>query len=188
MSGDDFGAFKAVRQRHMEMRFYSWPAAWIDLRSESDRLHQSYRVRTGCGWEDVVETVRIVRTPCRFCGARPYFICPGLVNGVTCRRRVAKLYGAGRYFLCRHCYHLAYASQSEAVWDRELRRADKIRHRLGGDPGAAAPFPQKPKGMRQRTYERLREQAFDAEMLAEEAFTIRTERVLARINRSKLPR
>ena len=29
-------------------------------------------------------TVRIVRVPCRFGGTRPYFICPGVVNG-TCR-------------------------------------------------------------------------------------------------------
>jgi hypothetical protein len=54
--------------------------AWIVLHTEGDRLHL-----------------------CCFGGARPYFICPGLANGVTCRRRVAKLYGAGRYFLCRHC-------------------------------------------------------------------------------------
>jgi hypothetical protein len=67
---------------------------------------------------------------------RPYFICPGVVSGVGCGRRVAKLHGPGRYFLCRHCYRLAYASQSEGGWDRALRRANKIRQCLGGDPGS----------------------------------------------------
>jgi len=156
--------------------------ASINLRAEPDRLHLSYRVRIAGGeWESIEEPVRIVRVPCRFGGARPYFICPGVVNGIACGRRVAKLHGPGRYFLCRHCYRLAHASQSEGQWDRTLRRANKIKQRLGGDPGMAAPFPPKPKGMWRRTYDRLREEAFDAEMRAEEAFEINAARLLARI-------
>jgi hypothetical protein len=163
--------------------------AWINLRAETERLHLFYRVRIGGGeWEDMAETVRIVRTPCRFGGARPYFICPGVVNGITCGRRVAKLHGPGRYFLCRYCYRLAHASQSEGAWDRALRRANKIRQRLGGDPGMAAPFPRKPKGMWRQTYERLRNQAFKAEMLADEAFALQAGRLLARIDNSKRKR
>jgi hypothetical protein len=53
--------------------------AWINLRTDDDRLHLSYRARIGGGeWENVAETVRIVRVPCRFGGPRPYFICPPL--------------------------------------------------------------------------------------------------------------
>jgi len=97
--------------------------AWIDLRAEHEWLHLTYRVRFGGGdWEDVAEVVRIVRVACRVGGTRLYFICPGIVNGIACGRRVVKLYGAGRYFLCRHCYCLAHASQSEDAWDRSLRR------------------------------------------------------------------
>ena len=116
--------------------------ALINLRAEEIRLHLSYRVRiVGGDWEDVEETVRIVRVPCRFGGTRPYFICPGVVNGIPCGRRVVKLHGPGRYFLCRHCYRLAHTSQCEGEWDRALRRANKIRMRLGGEPGMASPFP-----------------------------------------------
>jgi hypothetical protein len=156
--------------------------ASINLRAEQDRLHLTYRVRIAGGeWEDVAETVRIVPIHCRFGGMRPYFICPGVVNGIACGRRVAKLYGPGRYFLCRNCYRLAHASQSEGASDRVLRRANKIRQRLGGDPGMAAPFPPRPRRMWQRTYDRLRKQAFDAEMRADDAFAIHVERLLARI-------
>ena len=157
--------------------------ASINLRAEPDRLHLSYRVRIAGGeWESIEEPVRIVRVPCRFGGARPYFICPGVVNGIACGRRVAKLHGPGRYFLCRHCYRLAHASQGEGMWDRTLRRANKIKQRLGGDPGMAAPFPKRPKGMWWRTYERLRDKCFDAEMRADEAFAVHAERLLAHID------
>ena len=175
----------------------SWRGGWqwtqdgekvasITLRAEDDRLCLSYRIRIAGGeWEDVTEPVPIIRVPCRFGGIRPYFLCPGVVNGVACGRRVAKLYGPGRYFLCRRCYRLAYASQSEDAWDRTLRKANKIRMRLGGDPGMAAPFPERPKGMWRRTYDRLRDDAFEAEILADQAFVIRAERLLARLDRPK---
>jgi hypothetical protein len=161
-------------------------AASIMLLAEADRVILSYRVGVGGGdWEDVREPVPIVRASCRFGGSRPYFICPGVVNGVACGRRVVKLYGAGRYFLCRHCYRLAYASQSEDAFGRALRQRDKIWMQLGSEPGTASPFPARPKGMWRRSYGRLRDEAFRAQMLADEAFASRAERLLAKIDRPK---
>jgi hypothetical protein len=152
--------------------------ASIALRTEANRLRLSYRMQIGGGkWEDVEETIRIVRVPCRFGGTRPYFICPGVVNGVSCGRRVAKLHGPGRYFLCRHCYRLASASQREDRYDRALRRANNIRRRLGGDPGIVSLLPRRPKGMHERTYQHLRSKISSAEMLAEERLTILMERL-----------
>ena len=107
--------------------------AWINLRAEADHIVLSYRYRfNGGDWQDVEEPVGLVRVPCRLGGSRPYFLCPGVVNGVACGRRVAKLYGPGRYFLCRHCYGLTYTSQSEDNYGRKLRKANKIQYRPPG--------------------------------------------------------
>ena len=157
--------------------------ASINIRTEQDKLHLSYRARVGGGdWEHIVQIVRIVRAPCRFGGTRPYFLCPGVVNGIVCGRRVVKLHGPGRYFLCHRCYRLAYASQREAAWDRDQRRANKIKQRLGGDSGIFVGFPRRPKGMWTRTYERLRDRAFDADIRAEESFGLRAAELLIRID------
>ncbi|MDG4594674.1 MAG: hypothetical protein P9F75_03105 [Candidatus Contendobacter sp.] len=72
---------------------------------------------------------------------------------------MAILYG-GAIFACRHCYRLAYPSQREAPHDRAAQRANKIRARLGWEPGILnGPGWCKPKGMHQRTYERLSAEA-----------------------------
>ena len=57
--------------------------------------------------------VQLVTTPCHFGGARYWYLCPLMVNGVTCNRRVGVLYINGKYAGCRHCYDLAYYSQQK---------------------------------------------------------------------------
>ena len=159
--------------------------ALINLRAEHDRLRLTYRVRIGGGeWEDVKENIDIVHVSCRFGGSRPYFLCSGVVSGVPCGRRVAKFHGPGRYFLCRHCYRLAYSSQSEGSWDRALRRSNKIRQRLGGVPGSVKSFPERPKGMWRQTYERLKFKSDHAEILANEALIAQGIRLLASLDKT----
>lgn len=189
----------ANRLQHHGCLRAGWSGGWqwtadgeqvasINLRADADRLHLTYRARLGGGeWENVTETVRIVRTPCRFGGLRSYFICPGVVRGIACRRRVVKLHGPGRFFLCRLCYCLAYASQSEDTCGRRLRRARKIRQRLGNDLGPDDPLPPKPLGMWRRTYERLTEQALDADLWARKALVPVAERLLAATRRPTGP-
>jgi hypothetical protein len=151
--------------------------ASINIRSEGDRVRLSYRTQIGGEWQDLEETIRIERVPCRLGGERPYFLCPGVVNGIACKRRICKLYAASHYFLCRYCYRLPYASQSDDAQGRHLRRASKLWRRLGEDPHI------KPKGMWRRTYERLREKAVAAESLANEGFEGVAERFMARFEK-----
>jgi hypothetical protein len=142
----------------------------------------SYAVLAGDGGrEDVVDTISVVYLRCRFGGSRAYFICPGPGGVTKCGRRVTRLHLSCRYFLCRHCNQLAYASQYEQSWERAFRRANKLKQRLGMDIGIAEPFPDKPKGMWARTYGRLLDEILQAEIMADEAQGNRFQRLLAQI-------
>ena len=124
-------------------------------------------------------------TKCTF-GRRTWFVCPGVLHGVTCGRRVAKLYLNGVYFLCRSCCGLAYATQRESRAGRLTIKAQRIRMRLGGSPSFADPFPYKPKGMHWVTYWKLRFKADDAEyesVMAMEPSLARLEAAVRRLGK-----
>jgi hypothetical protein len=127
-----------------------------------ERVILLYRHLSGPGgeWQDVREPVSLAWTACNFGGERPWFVCPG----AGCGRRVATLYGPGRYFLCRHCYDLVYESQRENGMYRALHKAQAIRERLGGSANMMEPFPERPKGMHWSTYNRLWWKHHEAEM------------------------
>jgi len=123
----------------------------IRYRMYADHMVLIYRVRSrGGDWEDVQQVVRFDRTPCHFGGYRTWLLCP------RCGKRVAVLYGAGKYFWCRHCHDLTYSSQQEDRPDRLLRKARKIRKRLGASDDLIEPIWHRPKGMHQKTFDRLR--------------------------------
>ena len=87
--------------------------ARISLRAETGRIALLYRFQNSSGACEIVrETVRIARRSSGLGGRELSFLCPGRRNGIPCRRRVANLYGAGRYFLCRHCAQLAHSSSN----------------------------------------------------------------------------
>ena len=128
----------------------------VGFRMEGNQLTLNYRHRSSGGeWENIKEPIHVVRNPCRLGGTRPYFICPGVINGAVCGRRVVMLYADGKYYFCRHCYCLKYSSQYENSWDRAMNRANKIRERLGGDREVDSMLSPRPKGMWRRTYKRL---------------------------------
>lgn len=160
--------------------------AWIGMAMGETGLQLSYRWRIRGGeWRDIEQTVPIVMVPCRLGGDRPYFRCCGVVNDVACQKRVVRLYGAGPYFLCRHCYRLAYATQSENQLDRTFTRANRLRQRLGGEPGLDALLPKRPKGMWRRTYTRMLERVLAADEDANTAFIEGSRRILRSIDQRK---
>lgn len=125
--------------------------AAINVTVDTDLVILDYRHRKGGGeWKTERYPVRLTWTACNLGGERPWFICPV----VGCGRRVAKLYG-GAIFACRHCYQLAYDCQREGAADRGARRADKIRARMGWEPGVLNGLGPKPKSMHWCTYHRL---------------------------------
>ncbi len=107
--------------------------------------------------------VKLERIRCNYGGERVWFTCP------ACFKRVAILYG-GQMFACRHCHKLAYVTQQLSRSDRLLRKAQKIRLRLGGSANMLKEFPEKPKGMHRRTHSLLQRKAADAYLGAMTAF------------------
>lgn len=126
--------------------------ASIQVHAERDRIFLVYRHRKhGGDWKDENYSVMLQWTLCNFGGKRPWFLCPVK----SCVRRVAILYG-GEILACRRCYQLAYPSQREPDYERSAMRAEKIRDRLGWEPGFLNGEGLRPKGMHGRTFERLK--------------------------------
>ncbi len=142
--------------------FLSWSYGGNELGSVSysikhDSIVLDYGYRQdGSKWDLVKQEISFDFTPCNFGGYRKWFLCP------HCCKRVAVLYGVDRYFLCRHCYNLTYSCQQETPPFRLLNKAQKIRKRLGASTCTDDPIVDKPKGMHQKTFDRLKHDAYDA--------------------------
>ncbi|MGO9534147.1 MAG: hypothetical protein ACLP2X_10960 [Syntrophobacteraceae bacterium] len=146
---------------------YSFTFSWtrgtvrtgeIGIKVEPDCLILTYHYTRYEESEDVRERVYLDWTPCNYGGRRPWFLCPG------CGRRVGILAAAGELFLCRYCYRLKYWSQLGSDRDRAQRKVKKLRDRLGEKEWL------KPKGMHQKTFDRLHSRLVEAEMRSNEVF------------------
>lgn len=76
----------------------------------------TYTTGKGENTREADYTVRMVKAVPHYGGARWYFLCPLVVNGRPCLRRISKLYlpPGGLYFGCRECYGLTYTSSQES--------------------------------------------------------------------------
>ena len=158
---------KAGRRTTAQMLAFSISRLLRDGGLEGDRSGSTYWTRDGetiatIGWSlaDNLLTLKYVweGTPCedrihlewKSChlgGKRPFFRCP------HCTRRATKLYGPR--FRCLTCHDLVYPCQRDGGVDRPLRKANRLRMKLGGEPGMASPVANKPKWMRWPTYHRM---------------------------------
>lgn len=72
--------------------------------------------------ERIQQPIGLTFSPCNYGGMRSWFRCPG----VSCGRRVAVLYRAERYFVCRKCLGLGYRSQRTNLTNRRLQAWKRI--------------------------------------------------------------
>ena len=109
--------------------------------------------------EQIVQQIRITWTPCHLGGWRPWMLCP------YCKTRVAKLLrGLGGY-CCRTCIGKPhYASQAKSAHGRRHFEICKIRLQLNGNASLLEPFPDRPRRMHRKTYERMKARALELEM------------------------
>lgn len=152
------------RQGMLRSGYYSlsWnrngePSGNVNIRVVADvSMTVIYRWRGNSSeeWQSKEQAVRLARTACAFGGSRPWFVCP------YCYRRVSVVVVDGVHVACRHCLKLTYSSCNGDRIDRSWSKRDKYKVKLGGDKG----LHQKPKGMHQRTWQRLRHRYYEAEM------------------------
>jgi hypothetical protein len=107
----------------------------------------------------IVQYVRVSWTPCHLGGWRPWMHCS------YCEKRVAKLLkGLGGY-CCRACIgNPLYACQTKSSHGRRHFGICKIRLQLNGYASLLEPFPERPRGMHQKRYDRMKARALHLEM------------------------
>jgi hypothetical protein len=123
---------------------FRWPGV---VRLTANRWRVDIELRGGAS-----QRIPLLWTRCHLGGGRPWFEC------FRCNRRVGKLCNTEASLQCRRCLDLWYASQRRGDKSRRYLQALKLRLRLNGIANLREPFPTRPKGMHQRTYDRLRRQ------------------------------
>jgi hypothetical protein len=92
-------------------------------------------------------SVAIEWRPCRFGGSRPYFHCP------LCNRSTLSLAVMPLGLRCGSCGRITWRSKRQRPIGRRLRAANKAAWEVGCESWTQ--IPQRPKRMRQKTFERL---------------------------------
>lgn len=160
---DDPTAEMTLQYKHPDVDWNDATGKPDAVGERSTHVHLEYTV--GDEYTESVDeeshSVALEYTDCHFGGVRPWFRCPGVVDGVECGRRVRKLHlpRGGRYWLCRECYDLGYRSSrksgnaldtAELRYRRAFAKADAENRRP--HPNNAPFQPTRPKGMHHDTF------------------------------------
>jgi hypothetical protein len=94
----------------------------IEMDSNRVILRQEYPP-PGENSNQIVQPIWLSFSSCNYGGTRAWFCCPGR----PCGRKVAILYKAGDYFVCRTCYGLRYMSQRTSLRNRRLQERKRVR-------------------------------------------------------------
>lgn len=103
----------------------------------------------------VTPSIQISSMPCHYGGFRHFALCP------ICSKRVSTLYKYKTCFACRICFRMHYPSQNQPLYYKMLLKVEKAHKQIDNDPWT------KPKGMRKKTFDRLRLLYFDFDEKAE---------------------
>jgi hypothetical protein len=129
---------------------WQWPGLTATVRAEAGRIV------VAIGGE--AQVIQLARLPGTRGGDYALFVC-------DCGRRYRHFYLKGRW-ACRRCHDLDYASRHE-FWSPALRRAAKLRARLGGAPLPFGELPPRPRRYPQRElFDRLLPRLIAAEAAA----------------------
>lgn len=134
-----------------------------------------YRHREQSGaWKDVEQVIMFDQTPCNYGGHRKWFLCS------QCNNRVEILYslhGSNKYFLCRDCHNLTYTSCNTHPRKRLFNKANKLKRKIGMEPGIMDFIPAIPKGMHHSTFNRIVREIQQLEYLGDQAMIQKWEKI-----------
>jgi hypothetical protein len=138
-----------------ECRALSGGLRWPSLRRI---ISERYWLILDLGRQDLAQHIRVSWTQCHMSGWRPWMHCP------YCNKRVAKLLKGLVGYQCRACIgEPRYACQARSTYGRRHFELCKIRLQLGGVASPTAPFPERPRGMHRKRYERMKARAMALE-------------------------
>lgn len=126
---------------------------------------------------DQSQFIHLEWSPAHFGGRRWWWVCP------RTGRRVTKLYlpNGAIQFWSRQAFGLDYQSTRETWLDRAHRKAARLYRKLGSDSDTFSDhYPDKPKGMHWKTYNRICDRIETVEETIDAGFATSAARLLTR--------
>jgi len=153
---------KGAPQGRLSRRWSLGDDAYVSIsaRPEEQRATCSVTAKFGPDLMRFSRNIEVTWTRVGRASRRAWIHC----GAMGCDRKCHRLYIVANNLVCRQCAGLRYESKNRPAHDRSRVRADKLRGRLGAEPGFGAPLPSiKPKGMHRSTFDRLCHDLYEEE-------------------------